>query len=96
MHCRHTCIAAHTGQMHVLLWTCTHTCKSGDGMGTATTLKWMLARARDQGEYVPLSPVFLLSYRVFSKVLNSLAIHQYFPTASPYGAQSGGWIGTTD
>ena len=53
MHCRHTCIAAHTGQMHVVLWTCTHTCKSGDGMGT--TLKWMLARARGQGDHTPLS-----------------------------------------
>ena len=37
---QHTCIAGthalqHTlGQMHVVLWTCTHTCKSGDGMDT--------------------------------------------------------------
>jgi hypothetical protein len=34
LHCRHTCIAAHNGQMHVVLWTCTQTCKSGDGMET--------------------------------------------------------------
>ena len=31
--------------------------------------------------------------KVFSKVSNSLPIHQYFPAASPYGAQPGGWIG---
>ena len=55
LHCRHTCIAAHNGQMHVVLWTCTQTCKSGDGM--ETVLKQMPARARGQGEYVPLSPV---------------------------------------
>ena len=51
MHCRHTCIAAPTGQMHGVLWTCTHTCKSGDGMGT--TLKWMLARASGQRDHTP-------------------------------------------
>jgi hypothetical protein len=39
-----------------LLWACTQTRKSGDGMDTV--LKQMPARARGQGEYVPLSPVF--------------------------------------
>ena len=76
------------------LWICTQTCKSGAGMGT--TLKWMLARASGQGDHTPLHPVLYLSYKVFSKVSNSLLIHQYFPTALPYGAQSGGWIGMTD
>ena len=34
--------------------------------------------------------------KVFSKVSNSPPIHQYFPAASPYGAQPGGWIGKAD
>ena len=97
----HTCSAGtHVLQAHmhcstpwadvVWLWICTQTCKSGSGMGT--TLKWMLARASGQGAHSPLLPVFQMSYKVFSKVSDSLPIHQYFPAASPYGAQSGGWI----
>ena len=38
----------------MLLWICTQSCKSGAGMDT--TLKWMLARASDQGEYTPPAP----------------------------------------
>ena len=34
--------------------------------------------------------------KVLSKVSNSPPIHQYFPAASPYGAQPGGWIGKAD
>ena len=54
---QHTCNAAHhVGRGAAAVWTCTQTRKSGDGMDTA--LKQMPARARGQGEYVPLSPVF--------------------------------------
>ena len=75
--CKHTCNAAHISNaahhamQHtmwaevLLLWTYTQTRKSGSEMGTA--LKRMPAKARGQGEYAPLSPVFPLSYRVLSK-----------------------------
>ena len=76
MHCRHTCIAAHTGQMHVVLWTCTHSCKSGDGMDT--TLKWMLARARGQGG-CPLHPVLHLSYKSLFKGVKQSTNPSIFP-----------------
>ena len=44
----------------------------------------------------PCTLSYICHTKVFSKVSNSLPIHQYFHTASPYGAQSGGWIGMTD
>ena len=69
----------------MLLWICTQSCKSGAGMDT--TLKWMLARARGQG-VAPCTLSYICHTKVFSKVSNSLPIHQYFPTASPYGARS--------
>ena len=94
IYCRHTCIAAH-------LWA-----DAWDAVGfvprpARAGLGWALPlNGCSQGlvvrgiiRHTPLHPVLYLSYKVFSKVSNSLPIHQCFPTASPYGAQSGGWIG---
>ena len=106
MHCRHTCIAGtHALQAH--LHCSTHW---ADAWGAVDLYPYLQERGWDgyrplngcsQGLVVrgisPPEPcLYTCHTKVFSKVSNSPPIHQYFPAASPYGAQPGGWIGKAD
>ena len=99
LHCSTHALQAH---MHcsthwadvMLLWICTQTCKSGAGMGT--TLKWMLARARGQGDMPPEPCLYICLSICHKKSYQSVKLSptiNTFPTASPYGAQNRRMVG---
>ena len=100
LHCsthalQHTCIAAHPGgRCHVAVDLYPYLQERGwDGYRPLNGCSQGLVV---RGISPPEPCLYTCHTKVFSKVSNSLPIHQYFPAASPYGAQSGGWIGMTD
>ena len=99
MLCRHTCIAGTHALQHTLgrcMWCCGLVpIPARAGMGWIPPLNGCSQGLVVRG-VAPCTLSYICHTKVFSKVSNSLPIHQYFPTASPYGAQSGGWIGMTD
>ena len=94
MYCRHTCIAAHLGQMQCCCGFVLSPARAG--LGWTPPLNGCSQGLVVRGIIPPCTLSLKCHTKVFSKVSNSLPIHQYFPAASPYGAQSGGWIGMTD
>ena len=94
MLCRHTCIAGTHALQHTLgrcMWCCGLVpIPARAGMGWIPPLNGCSQGLVVRG-VAPCTLSYICHTKVFSKVSNSLPIHQYFPTASPYGAQSGGW-----
>ena len=91
MYCRHTCIAAHLGQMQCCCGFVLSPARAG--LGWTPPLNGCSQGLVVRGISPPEPCLYTCHTTVFSKVSNSLPIHQYFPAASPYGAQPGGWIG---
>ena len=100
-----TCIAGtHVLQAHMLcstpwadavwLWNVLRPARAG--LGWALPLNGCSQGLVVRGISPPEPCLYTCHTKVFSKVSNSLPIHQYFPAASPYGAQPGGWIGKAD
>ena len=86
MHCRHTCIAAHPGgRCHVAVDLYPYLQERGwDGYRPLNGCSQGLVV---RGISPPEPCLYTCHTKVFSKVSNSPPIHQYFPAASPYGAQ---------